>query len=400
MNLTRLESLMDRHSVDALVATSPENITYATRYLPFQGVWNRFAKAAIVLRGVARPQLILPIAEAGFVIGSEAAGHSDLALFGTSNLAMDDALKLDDEEQRIAILSGSANRSAAEAILRVLHDLFGRRARIAVDQTAAPEISLAMSASGSHEILPQGEDLWRLARMVKTPTEIGKLSRAIAVNEVGIAAVHLALGHASERELARIFSTHVAAVGGRVQHWVGNSGRRAGAYRSSGAAIGRAGERFRFDAGVEVDGYCSDLGGTAQIGAEPSRAERDIYAALTAGVDEGIAAARPGIRASALYQRVIQAIRQAGLPDHRFSLAGHGIGVEPRDYPILANPMMAPSPFWTTPFDPELEPGMVLNIECPLNALGSGGYQHEITLVVEQTGARLLSHRRDYQVIT
>jgi Xaa-Pro aminopeptidase len=119
---------------------------------------------------------------------------------------------------------------------------------------------------------------------------------------------------------------------------------------------------------------------------------------LTAGIDAALENARPGIRTSALYDSVIGAVRKAGLSDYRFSLAGHGIGIEPRDYPIIAPPARTASPFWETPFDPELEAGMVLNIECPIIALGSGGYQHEVTFVVGTGGTKLLSSRREYEV--
>jgi len=91
-------------------------------------------------------------------------------------------------------------------------------------------------------------------------------------------------------------------------------------------------------------------------------------------------------------------VRKAGLPQYRFSLAGHGIGVEPRDFPIIAPAMRTSSPFLEETFDPLLETGMVINVECPLNMLGEGAYQHEITLLIAEDGARPMSARRDYLI--
>jgi Xaa-Pro aminopeptidase len=105
----------------------------------------------------------------------------------------------------------------------------------------------------------------------------------------------------------------------------------------------------------------------------------------------------PGTRASELYAKVTEAIRKGGLPQYKCTLAG--IGIEPRDYPILGAPMKISSPFMGAPFDPEIRAGMVLNIETPLNILTQGSFQYEVTLLVENDGGRLLSRRRSYDAV-
>ena len=65
---------------------------------------------------------------------------------------------------------------------------------------------------------------------------------------------------------------------------------------------------------------------------------------------------------------------------------------------MIAPPMKTSSPFLEETFDPMLEAGMVINVECPLNVLGDGAYQHEMTLLIEEKGARPLSSRRDYLI--
>src|SRR5262245_1932044 len=82
----RLDELLRRHKVDALVATSPENIRYAAGYSPFQGVWNRFPKALIHFADGSRQTLMLPIAEAGFLADVDAGARLDVTLFGVANL--------------------------------------------------------------------------------------------------------------------------------------------------------------------------------------------------------------------------------------------------------------------------------------------------------------------------
>ena len=71
MNWDSLSAELQRTGVDLLIGTSPENIRYATGYNCFQGVWNRFAKAVVVSPARRRPVLVLPVAEAPRIAGSE-----------------------------------------------------------------------------------------------------------------------------------------------------------------------------------------------------------------------------------------------------------------------------------------------------------------------------------------
>ena len=390
---------MRRHNLSAIVATSPENIFYATGYMPFQSVWNRFSKAVVVLLDQPEPILILPLAEIAFA--RDFFGHSgpEVIVFGTSNFITPNSNDLDASEAWIYERSLSPRRGLIDAIMEVIvRD--GAKGGVAVDRTGAPEVlDLLKSRALEREIVDRGEELWRLARMVKTPSEIARLSRAARLNEDAIDAAIAGVGRMSEREIERTYSSVCHAGGGHLQHWTGGAGLRAGAFHGSNTMVAVPGSRFRFDCGLVLDGYCSDLGGTLQVGGLPSTVELHTYQALTAGIDAALHKLESGMKTSNLYALVMDAIRGAGLPDHKYSMCGHGIGIEPRDYPIIANPMPPSSSFMDTPFDPLIEVGMVLNIECPMNILGEGGYQHEVTLVVEDSGARLLSKRREFDVI-
>lgn len=401
MNKDRLASTLSAHDIDLLIGTSPENIRYATGYLPFQGAWNRFPKAVVAAPGVARPIIVLPVAEVGFFLDSPGPASADAIFFGVSNLRIDQSTPdLDAMEAKIASLTAEAAPNYLSALRLACDRLVPGSRRVAVDRTGTPDLLdlLAANPAGGESLVSHGEDLWRFIRMVKTADEVALLEAAAALNQKAIAALLAQLGKVPENELEQIYRDTVSHGGGSFQHYVGHSGRMGGSYRGTKTTVSAHGSRFRFDLGMELDGYCSDLGGTAQVGAEPSDEERRIYDAITAGVDAGVAAARPGVTASALHATVIDAIRKAGIADYKFSLAGHGIGVEPRDYPIIAAPMKSASPFLGPVFDPEIEAGMVLNIECPINAIGVGGYQHEVTLAVGENGNRLLSSRRDYTV--
>ncbi|GAB3200885.1 hypothetical protein GCM10027062_21590 [Nocardioides hungaricus] len=116
---------------------------------------------------------------------------------------------------------------------------------------------------------------------------------------------------------------------------------------------------------------------------------------MTEAVDAVVAAARPGACASDLYQIATEAMHSAGFTRFRHTHVGHGIGVEARDAPVLTarQPWL---PAFADGHDLVLEPGMVLNVEVPCGVLGDGGYQHELTFVVGQDDAALLTRRHPY----
>lgn len=398
VNLARIRDMLTRHNLTAVVGTSPENIRYASGHECFQGVWNRFPKAVIVSVAAESPILVLPIGEIGFVVDRGIDRQAALYFFGSNNIVVEDEATLDAADRWILATGARSYHGIGAALAAALSEHVPE-GRVTVDRTGAAEIfNMLEESEVAHAFVDRGEDFWRIARMVKTDDEIASLQRAVALNEAAIDAVHSRLGLASERELAAAYAAAVNAGGGVVQHWSGATAATAGSFRDHTHRVPSRGDRFRFDCGLMLEGYCSDIGGTAQIGAEPSAQERRVYDALTAGIDEALRFIRPGVRTTHIYERVIEAVRKGGLPDYRYSLVGHGIGVEPRDYPVIAGPLRAVSPFWEAPYDIPVEKGMVLNIECPLNILGKGGFQHEVTLVVGDGENRLLSQRRPYRV--
>ncbi|HWK29606.1 MAG TPA: M24 family metallopeptidase [Solirubrobacter sp.] len=373
MNRSRAAAVLEREGLAAILACSPENVLYVTGFDCFQHAWNRVPRAALVSAS-GRGFVVLPMAEVGFAVDQRVDAGWDVYVYGAPNLILGAGLE-PDEERIAAIVRARRFDDAASAATAALRD-FGVKGRVAVDGSAFV---------GE----PGGEQLLKEIRMVKTPEEIEKLRRAAALNERGIRAALSVVGSVPGTEVEAAHRAVVSAGGGAVQHWQGSAGRRAGAYRHPQPATAPRGSRWVYDTGIILDGYCSDLGGTVQVGAPPSAEERRIYDALTAAIDRAVELARPGVRPSELYAEALAAARAHGHPEYAYSMLGHGIGVEPRDLPLIA----------PGPFDPVLEAGMVLNFETPIIHLGVGGYQHEVTCVVAEGGGQLLSPRRAYEVV-
>ena len=114
---------------------------------------------------------------------------------------------------------------------------------------------------------------------------------------------------------------------------------------------------------------------------EPSEKIKTYYAAVLAGIDAAIAAAKPGVACKDLFHIAVEATRKNGIPHYRRHHVGHGIGVECYDDPSIT----PASPFI-------LEEGMTINLETPYYELGWGGVQIEDTFEVTKDGVRMLDH--------
>ncbi len=183
----------------------------------------------------------------------------------------------------------------------------------------------------------------------------------------------------TERELMLAYDRALAARGG----WPRLAMMRIGGYGVGGQVRAGAtrlakGDTVWFDVGCVKDGYWSDIARNVVFG-EPSAHNASIYRALKAGEDEAIRSVRPGQLAHKVFEMMMSATREAGLPGYRRHHVGHGIGAEIYEQPILA-------PGNETP----IEAGMVLNVETPYYAFGTGGLHVEDPFVVGETGDNIL----------
>jgi Xaa-Pro aminopeptidase len=144
----------------------------------------------------------------------------------------------------------------------------------------------------------------------------------------------------------------------------------------------------RFDLGCVVDGYRSDISRTAVLGAPDAKLAR-YYAAILAGERAAIAAMKPGVLASHVFDVAVRVTREAGLGHYERHHVGHGIGLEPYDPPTI-----------NAAANVALEPGMVFCVETPYPPPPSPPLQVEDTVVITETGARMLTRSsQDLQVV-
>ncbi|MER5772599.1 Xaa-Pro peptidase family protein [Streptomyces sp. NPDC001985] len=385
-NLERLTARMDALGLDAVVATTYENVYYLTgvasvalEVFPHSGQF-----LAVVTRDrPERLRLVTSRCDADQALDILPALDSAIG-YGTFHRETGEGVRFTEEEaalRRIAV-DGPAPDTALDGLVRTLRDAGLAGARIAVDEEGVPHgflQALAEAAPGAD--ITAGAAVLRWTRKVKTPEEIRRLEAVAALTERGIEAVTaIARPGVTEQDLVREFERTVVMGGARPKFTLVKFGR-------DGVAGQRAprdrplcrGDSLWLDVGCVLDGYWSDIARLYSLG-EPSERLALCHAAMVAGEERALAEARPGMAGKELFELVVEAVRAAGVPHYRRHHVGHGIGVEIYD-PVLITPDN----------DDLLEDGTVVNFETPYYEFGLGAVQVEDPFVVTADGNRLLT---------
>ncbi|SDT69636.1 Xaa-Pro peptidase family protein [Jiangella sp. DSM 45060] len=371
--LARLRAGLADQPYDAVVLTEPESVLYATGYRSMPGqVFRTHRMAALV----TATDLWLVAPAADVPAGATVLPVDRISPFGrfyVESAAPDPVTEVADRHDGLAQALAAAAATLPSS------------ARLAVETRDVPADVLA--ACG--DVVEDGAGLLFAARSRKLPAEVELLAYAAQLAEAGIDAALAAAGPGTtEAELAAVVAGTMVAGGGDPRFVVALTGDRSAL--ADAVPSGRAwkpGEIARFDVGCVVDGYWSDIGRTAVLG-EPSARQRDVYAAVKAGEDEQLAAARPGLPASTLFGIGLDAVAR-GVPRYRRQHCGHGIGLS-----IYEPPIVAPG------VGTELAEGMTFCFETPYYELGWGGMMVEDAVVVTAGGVdRLTRSGRDLRVV-
>jgi Xaa-Pro aminopeptidase len=402
-NRERLLEFMSGAGLDAVVAGSPENVRYLSGYSSWGdsalrewmihpgGKVGRAQQGFAVITDVAGAGATL-LVPAGAATDAVSAWASELRTFGPPPYhAGGDPHQLAPGLRFIhAAQLDSEHEAAGSALAGLLQDLDLSDGAVGIDTDGLDQTTVQLLAGE----LPRADlrgcsNLLRLVRMVKTGAELRALERAAEVNEhVAAEALRSARAPASARSLRSEFAKGVLACGAGFDHFaVGLGGL--GAVTEADAVI-ETRDVVCVDHGCRWAGYYADAGVTFAFGVLPRRAARE-YEVLRATVLEiGLSAVRPGVVASTVYNAMARHLEANGVIG--CFAHGHGLGLEPRDYPILVpdTGLRIVDGAVDVPADVELEQGMVLNLEAALFTPGAASLEVEITLRVTANGARLL----------
>ena len=400
-NRTRALEYMKRCSLDALVASSPANITYFTdyycwldpifkEYMSVPGGTSDLSMpgyAVFPLEG--EPALLLPPL---FTANASDSWVKDLRPFGASGLDL--SLTSDDVppgQQRIYDLLRSTPSfpSVTDVLANALEERGLSGGKIGLEMEGLSSGDRAeLSAKLPKAALQDCSNLIRLIRMVKSETEIERLTRGTEIAEdAGNRVMAEARPGTSLAELYHDYRACLAEGDTDVDHFTIDL-RGLGIVSEPDYKL-QENDILFIDHGCIFRHYFTDTGTTLALCElpEPMRAR---HAAIHASVKAAVETARPGVKSSTVHAAMWEAVTSRGFTAS--DPHGHGLGLEVRDYPIVTadNGLTISDDCVDVPSDLPLETGMIINFEASMFMPGSGSVQVEVTTLITEDGCRLL----------
>jgi Xaa-Pro dipeptidase len=379
MNTTRLFEGMKRERLDAIVATMPENVTYASGFWAMSQ-WIRRGPQAYVLTPAEGHGEPVVIASTGLIdlVADPDVWVKDILRFGSFSIDRTPGVSLDAHDSRIEELLGQADDGdAVGALVKAIKGRGLQSARIGVDEIGIlPQYWDKLAEALPGATLVRAADIFRYARAIKTPEEIRRLRKSAQIANMSIrAALDVGRDGATEMDLARAFHTKTINEGGLpVLGCIGVGTRSAMTNVQPSERKLRQGDVIRFDVGGRYRHYRADIARNGVLG-EPTAKLAQYHRAICVGLDRAIEMIKPGVRAADVFLAAVEAVRREGIPHYKRSHVGHGIGLDGYDAPNIA------------PSSSEVfEEGMVICVETPYYEMGFAGLQVEDTLVVTRDG--------------
>jgi len=391
LNRKRAEQKMVEHNIRALVSTSPANVFYVSDLCPY----GRCIALLPEDRNI-EPAVIAPISGPTPIVLMSVPWISDVRYYGEFYTMTRWAKEpLTSAERKLVEAQESWERTKEadpnKILIKLLMERGITKGRIGVDETYLPSDSPFW-----HEIkneLPditavRARDILREIRLVKSEEEVRRIQEAIRITEKAWeTALEEAKQGISEWEFATIYEHTVLSERGRIVSKLGMYGAPIGfGRRTAFVDISlpsdyrlAKGDLIRLDGGCSYMGYRCDIGRSAVLGV-PSEKLKKYYEAMFQGEQLAIDMAKPGVKASAIFNAAVEKVRRSGIPHYARHNTGHGWGVEGYDPPTIG-----------PKDDTQLEEGMVICFETPYYEVGWGGPIIEDAVVISKNGARFLS---------
>jgi len=382
----RLTEILDGTGLEALIATREPNVAYITGFRGLNHtVFETPQYAVFSRRGTG---LVVTNVEIASVV-ADRIDVDHVACFGGFLSAYDE--RPDGDVTRIRDLMDARAGSPADALASVLDALGVRQGAVGLDEGGVtPAAWQRIAARLAGLTLAPGAEHFLVARRVKSPWEIERLGRGVHIVEEALNEVIAKLEPGmTEREAVRLYQAEVLKRGADPVPALIATGARTWIPLPlpSDRAL-RARDVVRFDVGCVFGGYHATVARTAVAG-EPDARLESAYRAVRAGLEAAVAAVRPGVPPSRVYEAAVEATHGAGLATFTTGHVGHAIGLEPYERPKLTRGRETP-----------LEAGEILRIELRHFEMGWAGLNVKETVLVTTAGARPLNRSsRDLTVL-
>lgn len=374
-NVARLNTLMERDAVDALLVITIDNWRYMTGLPIHYSVSYANVNAAILRRGDELPSL-LPLDFFANGIRPTAPWYpilKELPFLGTME----------------AYQPTGADKWP-QLIADAFRELHLESGTVAIDPGMPWAIVDKLRSCLQTARFSDASRMLTEARIIKNRDEIDSIRRACRIADL---AIDCALAEAregiSESELAGVVETVFRKNGAEHASMMpcifSGDHPRLGYICSSDRKV-KSGEVVRIDIGCVVDGYCCCIARSGFIGqTDPEVTE--AYAFLREALSAGINSVRPGITNTQVHKSMHDTLQRKSKGEYGLdSYGGHGIGLGLHEQPMIGS--------FSAVSEIVLQPGMVFAIEPSIRLAGRGWLGLEDNVAVTQDGVEVLSHAK------
>ena len=187
LNRDRAEGIMRERGLDALIATTPENVIYVSNDDSDRlFLFINMQVAALLPRDGLEPCLIVPGTELPYLAG-EPSWIQDVRAFGTFFVGQGNARPLNELEQRLLdVMSRPRADSLVEALTGAVHDRGLDGGTVGLDEMNVPPRTMQSLKTALPRVqFVDAFATFREIRMVKTLDEITRLRRSSEINQSG-----------------------------------------------------------------------------------------------------------------------------------------------------------------------------------------------------------------------
>ena len=243
-------------------------------------------------------------------------------------------------------------------------------------------LELSLIRSAWDDVHPsRAEDILTPVRQIKDALEIGYHQQANTIAQASLEQViETVTAGMSEREIARRLTASLLLNGGETVPLEPLVQSGPNSARPHGTTTDRkleTGDLLLIDYTTTVHGYFADITRTFFVGEDVPARVAEVYAVVRAANEAAHAAARPGISCQAVDRAARQVIEAAGYGPFFLHRAGHGLGLDVHEHPVLVEGN-----------EDLLEEGMVFTIEPGIYLEGWGGVRIEDDVVISGDGCR------------
>ncbi|MGH7848554.1 MAG: M24 family metallopeptidase [Candidatus Binatia bacterium] len=353
--IERHRQAMRAHGLDALIALSPENVTYTSGFvIPSQSLM-RWRHAASVVTADGRVSMVVIDMEENTVRGL--AGIQDVRAYREF---ADDPM---------------------DKLCELLADLKLDRAKVGIEMDFIPAKDFqTLARTVPRIIFVPAESIFNRLREVKTAKELKLMRRLSKLTDGAIgSALKEARAGMNEMDLAGLLTSGIFARGAEnFKLMIIASGERS-QYPNVGptARVLQRGDIIRMEIFGIIKGYHAGVCRTAVVGS-PTQEQEQIWKNLIECKGLVMDLIKPGASCKGIYLRFFRRFSELGFEP--ISFVGHGIGLFLHEEPYLGRYG-----------DRSLEEGMVIAIEPLVYIPGRMGLQNKDMLVVTKDGCELLS---------